>query len=685
MTTQSLQNLLSARFATAIAALDPAGPANPDAQLRPSADAKFGDFQCNAAMALSKRLGLKPREVAERIVSAVSPALSDIAEPLEIAGPGFINIRIRNSCLEGLLGRIPAPPAGADIDRLGIGAVVEPQRVVVDYSSPNVAKQMHVGHLRSTVIGDALARVLTFCGHDVIRQNHIGDWGTSLGMAILGLWYAETRFRRGESLQQIEARTSELTQIRNQPPDERRRILATLCNEWSEDVVNAELNGFADAPISIEQLESGYVFVQTLLSVAAGLDLRAHGDELTTIPQKVTRMLQTGGEENEPERRAWERILKTSLDYCQSIYRRLGVLLQPSDIRGESYYNPMLGTTVIDLQQTLRPRDKSAPASGPYAEVRHDKGAVCIYFYSATHQPLFHAQDGGELPMIIQKSDGAFLYATTDLAAVRFRTSTLKADRILYVVGAPTKLHLDMLFTAARLAGWVGPDVALTHVSFGQVLGEDRKLLRTRMGGAVKLKSLLDEAESHARDELERKLAAEAPEYRDSFGEEEKREIAHRVGIGAVKYFDLARDLNSDYVFNWSTMLAMQGNTAPYLMYAYTRIRSMLRDAERQHGPLDLYSAPHVTIRDQAERTLALRLARLPDALDTVARDLSPHVLCNNLYELAGDFMRFYEACPVLKAPDDAARTSRLRLCDLTARALRLGLGLLGIQVVARM
>lgn len=693
METASLLRRLDRVFAEAIAQIGGSAEGSADGYVRVSADPKFGDYQCNAAMQLARPLGLKPREVAERLVAAVSPALADVAEPLEIAGPGFINIRVRSSHLARLLAAIPPPappaPAGGEFDpadRLGIPRVERPERVVIDYSSPNVAKQMHVGHLRSTVIGDALARAFAFAGHTVIRQNHIGDWGTSLGMAILGLWYISARRRRHESMETIEERVRSLAELKRAGPDERRRALEPICAEWTRDLNDAATNQFAEDNLTIEELELGYVFVQTLLSAAAGLGLTVQYDELTTIPQKVTHMLQTGGAENEPEKRAWRNILRASLEHCQQIYAQLGVLLRPEDIRGESAYNHMLGTTVIDLQQSLRPREKTTPAAGPYAEVRTDKGATCLFFYSANHEPLFRAQDGSELPMIIQKSDGAFLYATTDLAAIRFRVQELGANRILYVVGAPTKLHLDMLFAAARMVGWVSADVSLAHVSFGQVLGEDRKLLRTRSGGAVKLKSLLDEAEARARQELEAKLAAEPAEYRASFSEDEKRTIARRVGIGAIKYFDLARDLRSDYVFNWATMLAMQGNTAPYLLYAYTRIRSMLREAEARFGALDLYGpGAALHIDHVAERGLALVLARFPDVIESVVRELSPHILCNALYDLAVAFTRFYEACPVLKAEDVATRTSRLRLCDLTARTLRLGLDILGIQTVERM
>jgi arginyl-tRNA synthetase len=399
-------------------------------------------------------------------------------------------------------------------------------------------------------------------------------------------------------------------------------------------------------------------------------------------------MLQLGGPENEPERHAWRRARAISLRYCDALYRRLGVVLTEADVCGESFYerDDRLPKVVAELRATLPPRDRSAAAAGAYAEMRDDAGAACIFLYDAAHRPRFRNPAGDELPMIVQKSDGAYLYATTDLAAVRFRIRELGARRLIYVTGAPQKLHFAMFFAAAEAAGWLAGGVRLEHVTFGSVLGDNRKPLKTRSGENVRLNDLLDEAETRAAALLAEKLAAEPPEYRATFTPEEQRAVAQRIGIGSVKYFDLARDRNGDYIFNWDQMLSMQGNTAPYMLYAYARIRSIYRRAAAAFGQPEVY-APGVrpALRHPAERALGLRLVQFREALDAVAAELLPHILCNYVYDLATEFMRFYEACPVVQAADEATRLARMRLCDLTARTLRLGLGLLGIDVTERM
>ncbi|MFN0136356.1 MAG: arginine--tRNA ligase [Phycisphaerae bacterium] len=710
--THGLSALVSARFAAAISQAANIQLQPDDAAVRPSGDAKFGDYQCNAPMALAKKLGQKPRDLAAAIVAAAK--VDDIAEPLEIAGPGFINVRLRADFVGTLLAQVGTEARrheGTEIgnrergtgnredarqpsetpDRVGLPIVASPQRVVVDYSSPNIAKQMHVGHLRSTIIGDVLARVLAFDGHTVIRQNHVGDWGTQFGMLIEH--YAKHPFPTGADHDEI------LTKIE----DDYRAANERFKNDLA----------FADAArLAVGRLQSG--------------DATA--------------------------RDVWRRVCAASAAAFTDIYRRLNVKLVEDDICGESFYNQMLAPTIELLRESLpagAPRPSAAssteqspsaaldsvadgrdalethrrtaegrgaprePAPGiearslwaadaanpnpereraglrAWAECRDDGGAVCVFFYKPDGEPRYKNPEGAALPLIVRKSDGAYLYASTDLAAIRYRTGAppqaLGAKRVIYVVGAPTKLHLEMVFNCVRLAGWVGDDVALEHVSFGQVLGEDRKLLRTRSGGAVKLKELLDEAERRAYETVAAKHA-DTEEGDSKPDEAELRRIARAVGIGAVKWFDLSRDRNADYVFNWDHMLAMQGNTAPYMMYAYTRIRSIVRKAIEKIGSPDVYaSSVAILPNEPAERALAIRLARFGDAIDVVARDLTPHVLCNYLYELAGEFMRFYEACPVIAAPDDATRLSRLRLCDLTARSLRTGMGLLGIDVLERM
>jgi len=734
MTPDSVIDLLRRRFAAAIARVTGQPVDAVDPQIRPAGDPRFGDYQCNAAMGLAKSLGAKPRELAQRIANAVE--LADVADPLERAGPGFINIRLSARFLAEYLGRIEGSGFGvqesaasegakasvSEGDRVGIPTIATPQRVVVDYSSPNIAKEMHVGHVRSTIIGDVLARVLRFLGHEVIRQNHVGDWGTAIGMVVAGLWYIESRIRRGEREADVAARLAKLG-APHLTADALEQLGRDICREWSEDLRNEELDRFAELDVTLDQLELGYRFVQKLCEVAeprgwSVTNRDGTSEKLADIPRKVTRMLQQGGPANEPERQAWKRARQISLRYCQGIYDRLGVLLRPEDACGESFYqyeSDRLGPVLTELREKLPPRDRSRPAPPDgWVELRDDQGAVCLFFYDGRGQPRFRDRAGKELPLLIRKSDGAYLYGTTDLAAMRYRLKEIRfpdglcgGNRLIYVTGAPQKLHFAMLFAAGRAAGWAGPGVKLEHVSFGQVLGEDRKLLRTRTGGAVKLAELLDEAEARAARLLEEKLAAEDADYRASFSVDEKREIARRIGIGAVKYADLARDRNSDYVFSWDSMLALQGNTAPYLLYAYARIRSIYRKASGgrssalssaavgegstlppagadQRSTLLGDVAP-IVLRDPTERALALRLARLREAIDAVAGELLPHILCGYLYDLAADFMRFYEACPVLDAPDEATRRSRLRLCDLTARTLRLGLGLLGIETIERM
>ncbi len=647
----SLINLLRDRFAAAVAKVAGVAPGEIDPQVRPAQGARFGDYQCNVAMSLAKTLKAKPREIAGRIVAELN--VSDLCGPPEIAGPGFINIRLSNDALSRYLGEISAPPesepgaratgtpanesaaprlrSGFGLDRLGMPPVEKPRKVVIDYSSPNIAKQMHVGHLRSTIIGDVFARVLGFEGHEVIRQNHVGDWGTQFGILI-------------ETYKQ--------------------KPVPTV--ETHDDVLQAIEDDYRAAQ---QRFKSDEVFAD--------------------VARQSVGALQSG----DPEaRQVWERICAQSRHAFTDAYQRLNVLLQDEDVRGESFYNERLAPVVDEVREKLTRGEQARPA-GPYAEYREDQGAKCVFLYDEQGGPRFRKPDGDELPMIIQKSDGAFLYATTDLAALRYRIQELGATRLIYVTDARQKLHFQMLFAAARAIGWAGDDVQLEHATFGSVLGANRRPLKTREGENVRLRELLDEAEKRAYELL--KQRDEGTEGRRDEGEDvaravftegQKREIARRVGIGAVKYADLARDRNSDYVFNWDQMLALQGNTAPYMMYAYARIRSIYRKAAERFGSPDVYG-PGVTLAlgEPAERALALRLAQLRETIDAVAAELAPHILCSYLYELAAEFMRFYEACPVIQAPDEATRLSRMRLCDLTARVLRLGLGLLGIGAVERM
>lgn len=657
MTHDSLLNLLRERFAAAVAKLTGGDPATVDPQIRAAADSRFGDYQCNAAMALAKSLGAKPRDVAQRIVAAVDLARAGvaIAEPLEVAGPGFINIRLSNGFLGRFLCEIPAPPAGESplaasatggaasehaepgethprrwqaslADRLGIPPVSRPQRIVLDYSSPNIAKQMHVGHLRGTILGDCLARTLEFAGHTVIRQNHVGDWGTQFGKLIA--WYAEHPAPAGD-----------------------------------------------DSDAVLDAIEADYR--------AANKRFDADPAFAAAARQAVGRL--QGGDA--AAREIWQRLYAQSQRAFNEVYERLGATLTDADIRGESFYNDRLAATVDELRRRFAPAGCAAASGGPRIEVREDQGALCVFLYDAKGQPCFRNAEGGEFPIMIQKSDGAFLYASTDLAAVRYRVQELKADRVIYVIGNEQSRHLQMLFMAARLAGWAPENVRLEHAGHGLVLGPDGKKLTGRHGGSVRLRALLDEAVERAAalmEEIDRRREGE--DAAAALDEAERGRVAACVGIGAIKYADLSHDRNTDYRFDWDKLLALKGNTAPYMLYAYARIRSIYRKAAERVGTIDPYATQAaLELGEPAERAVALRLARFRETIDVVAADLTPNVLCNYLYELAGDFMRFYEVCPVLAAPDERTRLGRMRMCDLSARTLRLGLGLLGIETVERM
>jgi arginyl-tRNA synthetase len=564
--------------AAMVAALGP-DLAGADPVLRRS---EHADYQANAAMALARRLGRSPRDVAADIVAHLDAG--DVCRAVEVSGPGFINLELRDDFLGARVGE-----AAADA-RAGVEPAASPETVVVDYSSPNVAKEMHVGHLRSTVIGDALVRVLEHLGHRVIRQNHVGDWGTQFGMLI------EHLIDRG-------------------------------VHEDASDLALGDLNAF-------------YQEARAAFDSDPGFAERA---------RKRVVLLQAG---DPATLRLWRLLVEESARHFSAVYERLGVRLQPGDIRGESAYNDMLPDVATELE-----------ARG-VAVV--DDGALCAF------PPGFTGRDGRPLPLIIRKSDGGYGYAATDLAAIRYRVRELGATRLLYVVGAPQAQHLAMVFAVAREAGWLVPPARAEHVAFGSVLGEDRKVLRTRAGRAVRLVELLDEAVARARAIVDEKSA-----HLDAA---ERATVARMVGIGAVKYADLVNDRIKDYVFDWDRMLAFDGNTAPYLQYAHARIRSIFRKAAEGAEP----GSP-VVLTEPPERALALELLGFGSTVHAVADTLQPHRLCTHLFAVATRFTDFYETCPVLRADDPALRRSRLVLCDLTARVLAGGLALLGIEAPERM
>ncbi|MBY6190532.1 arginine--tRNA ligase [Microbulbifer agarilyticus] len=558
-------------------------PAGCSPAVAPAKKAGFGDYQANGAMAAAKKVGTNPRELAAKIIENLGE--QPMIEKVEVAGPGFINIHLK----EAWLGETLAA-ARAD-ERLNIAAVASPETVVLDYSHPNLAKEMHVGHLRTTIIGDALARLLEFQGHKVVRQNHMGDWGTQFGM-----------------------------------------LLAHLADQMENQ----------DAEVALADLEVFYREAKVRFDEEEGFADRA---------REYVVKLQGGDADC---LKLWQRFIDISISHAEEIYEKLGVTLKREDVYAESQYNDDLPVLVKDLV------DRGIAVE--------DQGAIVAFL------PEMADKEGNPSVVIIQKKGGGYLYATTDLAAIRYRANVLKANRILYVVDARQSLHLQQAFTVARKAGYIADSQTLEHCAFGTMMGDDGKPFKTRSGGTVKLAALLDEAVERATA----LVAGKNPEL----SAEEQAEIGRVVGIGAVKYADLSKTRTNDYVFNWNAMLAFEGNTAPYLQYAYTRVRSIFRRAGIE--PSALTGA--ITLGTDAERALAIKLNQFGEVLDQVAKDTFPHVLCTYLYELASAYMAFYEACPVLKeGVTEEEKQSRLQLCDLVARTLSTGLGLLGIETLEKM
>ncbi len=553
---------------------------SPAIQVENTRDKSHGDFASNIAMMLAKPAGMKPRDLAQKLIDAL-PADASVSK-VEIAGPGFLNF-FQNS--DALAARLDAALADA---RLAVRKAGAAQRVVIDLSSPNLAKEMHVGHLRSTIIGDAVGRVLEFLGDQVIRQNHVGDWGTQFGMLLA---YLEEKPAGAES--------------------------------------------------ELADLEQFYRAAKQRFDESAAFAERA---------RELVVRLQAGDAEC---LRLWTRFNEISLSHCQEIYDRLNVRLSPADVRGESAYNAELPGIIEAL------REKGL--------LTEDEGAQCVFldeFKNAEDKPL---------PVIVQKAGGGYLYATTDLAAMRYRSQVLQADRVLYFVDQRQALHFQMAFAVARRAGFVRDDMQLEHMGFGTMNGADGRPFKTRDGGTVKLIDLLDEAEQRA--------YALVSEKNPELDEAELRQIARAVGVGAVKYADLSKHRTSDYRFNFELMLSFEGNTAPYLLYAYTRVASLFRKLGKGMDEI----GGQIRLHAEQEQALAAKLAQFGEVLNGVGDKGEPHLLCSYLYDLAGLFSSFYENCPVLAADDPAVRDSRLRLAALTGRTLRQGLELLGLEPLERM
>ena len=576
----NIQALLSEKVSQALIAAG--APADCEPQVRQSAKVQFGDYQANGVMAVAKKLGMAPRQLAEQVLSHLD--LNGIANKVEIAGPGFINIFLDPAFLADNVNR------ALQSERLGV-ATPQVQTIVVDYSAPNVAKEMHVGHLRSTIIGDASVRTLEFLGHKVIRANHVGDWGTQFGMLIAYL----------EKQQQ----------------------------ENAGEMALADLEGFYR-------------------------EAKKHYDEDEAFAERARSYVVKlqGGDEYFLQ--MWRKLVDITMSQNQITYDRLNVTLTRDDVMGESLYNPMLPGIVADLK-----------AKGLAVE---SEGATVVFLDE------YKNKEGEPMGVIIQKKDGGYLYTTTDIACAKYRYETLHADRVLYYIDSRQHQHLMQAWTIVRKAGYVPDSVPLEHHMFGMMLGKDGKPFKTRAGGTVKLADLLDEALERAR----RLVAEKNPDM----SADELENLAKVVGIGAVKYADLSKNRTTDYVFDWDNMLAFEGNTAPYMQYAYTRVLSVFRKAGIDENALT--DAP-VVIAEDREAQLAARLLQFEETLSVVAREGTPHVMCAYLYDLAGLFSGFYEHCPILSAESEATRNSRLKLALLTAKTLKLGLDTLGIETVERM
>jgi arginyl-tRNA synthetase len=558
-----------------------------DSMVVPASNPNFGDYQSNVALSLSKQLGQQPRAIAQQIVQNLD--VSGICQPPSIAGPGFINLTLEPAYLEAQLSDIHT-----DL-RLGVESVAAPQSIIVDFSSPNIAKEMHVGHLRSTIIGDAIARILEFRGHDVLRLNHVGDWGTQFGM-----------------------------------------LIAYLREAYPAALTTSNALDLGDLVTFYRQAKQRFDADEEFQDKAR---------------QEVVK-LQAGVEDTQ---QAWQLLCEQSRREFKIIYNWLDIHLTE---RGESFYNPLLPAVVKDLEKS--------------SLLVEDAGAKCVFLEGFTNK------DGKPLPLIVQKSDGGYNYATTDLAALRYRIEQDKADRIIYVTDAGQANHFAQVFQVARRAGWLIKEIEVVHIPFGLVQGEDGKKLKTRSGETVRLRDLLDEAIARARADLEARLQAEGREETEEF----KAHVAQVIGLSAVKYADLSQNRNSNYIFSFDKMLSLQGNTAPYLLYAYARIQSISRKGEIDFQRLEANAK--ILLQQETELALGKHLLQLSEVLTDVERDLLPNRLCQYLYELSQKFNQFFEQCPVLWS-EEPVRTSRLVLCDLTARTLKLGLSLLGIGVLERM
>ena len=642
--------LLKSRFADAFRGItdDPAPLLD---MIKSSQDPKFGDYQANCAMPLGKKLGQPPRQIAAQIVQQLD--IADFCEPPEIAGPGFINLRLKEDWLAAQVNAI------LDDDRLGVSAVAEPRHVIVDYSSPNVAKPMHVGHLRSSVIGDAICRILRFAGHKVTSDNHIGDWGTQFGMIIYGYkhfvdpsGYEEDPVGELARLYRLVNQVSDYHAAVGKLPDLEARLESAR-----RDLADAEAAGepadksekkqrkvlrksvaTLEETVATTKRQIGRVDSSPVVAAAA----YEHPD-IARLARLETSKLHAGDEEN---LRLWNEFLPECLKALNSVYERLDVSFDLT--LGESFYNPMLADVVSSLQEQ--------------GLAKESDGAQCVFV------------DGNDAPFIVQKSDGAYTYATTDLATIRYRVSELSADEILYVVDKRQSEHFALLFETCRL--WGFDNLKCQHVSFGTVMGDDNKPFKTRSGDNVGLESLIDEAVGRAGS-----VVAENDDLRDHplLDDESRANVSDVVGVGGIKYADLHHNRDSDYKFSWDKMLAATGDSATYMQYAFARICGIFRREGTTREQVRKAAVPLLITAPQ-ERALVLQLLSFGEAIEVSLADYRPNILCDWLLSTADKYSQFFANCPVLKADTDELKASRLSLCELTARALEVGLSLLGIK-----
>jgi arginyl-tRNA synthetase len=647
-------SVIKSRFSSVLSELVD-DPSEMLSMIRPAGDPKFGDYQANCAMPLGKRLGKSPRDIATDLVAKVS--LDDFCQNVEIAGPGFINLKLDDDWIKQRL------TAALTDDRLGVPKISDPKTFVVDFSSPNIAKPMHVGHIRSTVIGDALTNVLRFVGHKAISDNHLGDWGTQFGMIIYGYkhfvdadaYAAEPVVELGRLYKHVRKLMDYHVAVgkvpeANEKLDELKGLLKEAeskeptgdkkADKQQKKQAKQLANKVKDQGSAIGELEA------KIAEVDGSPELKSQAEQHADINQAV--LLETAAlhEGDETNKKLWDEFLPYCRIDIQKMYERLGIEFDYE--LGESFYHDELANVVNDLQ-----------AKG---FTKESDGATCVFL------------DNHDAPMIVQKRDGAYLYATTDLATIKYRIDHFKADACLYVVDHRQSEHFDKLFDVAKL--WGHSDIELTHVAFGTVMGEDKRPFKTRSGHTVGLASLLDEAE-------QRSLEI-AKENSSELSEEEQLEIANVVGIGGLKYADLSHNRGSDYVFSYDKMLALRGNTATYLQYGYARVQGIIRKTEADLEAIRANSVPF-EFAEEVERQLGVKLIRFGEALDEVLVEYKPNILCNYLFELSQLFAQFFDQCSVKDAATESLKTSRLQLCDLTARTLKTGLGLLGIRVLDKM